>query len=182
MSQFLTYSDISSFRQGLNESRILQKAQESVRLKDTFLSHSSKDVNILPVIINILEKHGGLVYVDKIDTSLPPVTTEQTAAILKKNLQACKHLVLLVTKNSKDSRWIPWELGLADGQKGSRRVALFPVAELAYDTTWTETEYLGLYRRITWGTITNIQIKPGWIVRNHHTNKATTLRKWLQER
>jgi len=74
---------------------------------------------------------------------------------------------------------IPWELGLADGQKSASSVALFPVVETATETKWAEQEYLGLYRRILWGTLEGYD-KQVWMVYDHHTNTATHLRKWLR--
>lgn len=79
------------------------------------------------------------------------------------------------------SKWIPWELGLVDGEKGSQPVALFPTAETSYEQSWTETEYLGLYQRIVWGKIKDITEKDEWIVLNHEKNTAVRLKRWLTE-
>ena len=75
--------------------------------------------------------------------------------------------------------WIPWELGIADGEKGAYPVALFPTANKSNEQRWAEQEYLGLYRRIVWGTMTGWSEK-GWMVLNHVKNTATSLRKWLE--
>ena len=41
-------------------------------------------------------------------------------------------------------------------------------------------EYLGLYHRIEWGTMTG-RPKPTWMVRDHTKNTATALREWLTD-
>lgn len=144
MSQFATFDVLSSFNREVQEARLLKEASGSKIGKTVFLSHSSKDKEYLPALITILENNGGRVYVDNEDDRLPTNPNRKTAEILRDTVKYCRRFVLFVTTNSKDSIWIPWELGLADGEKGSRPVALFPVAERSYQQAWTETEYLGL--------------------------------------
>ena len=99
----------------------------------------------------MLESHGAAVYVDKKDGSLPPYTDKSTAKILKNRISESQKFVLLASEQSKDSRWVPWELGLADGYKGLGNVAIFPAVESKGRDAWTNWEYLGLYDRIIWG-------------------------------
>lgn len=158
---------------------MLKSASASRTGKTVFLAHSSKDKRYLPGVISVLENHGGHVYVDKSDDRLPESTNRETAEILRSTINGCRRFVVFVTPNSKDSRWIPWELGLADGEKGAYPVALFPTANDSHDQTWAEQEYLGLYRRIVWGTMKG-WTKKGWMVHDHIQNTATPLRKWLE--
>lgn len=74
---------------------------------------------------------------------------------------------------------MPWELGLADGEKGDRLIALFPAADSSAEQDWAKQEYLRLYSRIVWGTIENVMPEPGWIVWDYHKNTAAPLRTWL---
>jgi len=145
--------------------------------KTVFLSHSSKDEEHLPLIITILENHGARVYVDVKDERLPDTPSVETAKILRESLSFCRKFILFVTTNSKDSKWIPWELGVGDGEKRPSNVALIPAAEHAWDQKWAEQEFLGLYDRILWGNFVNE--KPEWLVYNHHNNSAVRLREWL---
>jgi hypothetical protein len=144
----------------------------------TFLSHSSKDADILPGVVRILENHGAAVYIDKKDPALPPYTTRNTASTLRSRIGKCKKFVLLASNNSKDSRWVPWELGLADGYKNPRNVAIFPSVDSQQNTSWTEWEYLGIYDRIVWGDLQGHQ-KKVWMVLNQEDNSATQLSDWL---
>jgi hypothetical protein len=50
---------------------------------------------------------------------------------------------LFLTPNTEDSRWIPWELGLAHSGKDAERIAMFPASDES-DRDWVEREYLGL--------------------------------------
>ena len=181
MGQFATFDDLSRVNRDLQKSVLLKEASSSKVGKSVFLSHSSKDKEYLPAIISILKNHGGSVYIDSEDDRLPTPPNRKTANILRETVNSCLRFVLFITTNSKDSRWIPWELGLADGEKGFWPIALFPTAANTYEQSWSEVEYLGLYHRIVWGKIKNVTEQDGWIVLNHENNTAITLRHWLTE-
>lgn len=180
MPIMVTFNEMNDFlNKDLNNNKILlENAQINLEAKNTFLSYSSKDSKYVPYVIKILESHGAKVYIDKGDDRLPNPPSVKTAAILKSSIHKCKKMVVFVTTNSKDSKWIPWELGLGDGTKTYDNVALFPSAENSYETTWLSQEYLGLYKRIVWGKINGYD-KELWMVYNHHDNTATPLKDWL---
>lgn len=157
---------------------IVAKAESRSPVAATFLSHSSKDTDILPVAVRVLEIHGASVYLDKKDSTLPPYTNRETAKKLRERISQCKKFVLLASDNSKDSRWVPWELGLADGYKKHANVAIFPSAENQAEAKWTEREYLGVYDRIVYGDLEGYADKI-WMVLNQEKNTATSLRRWL---
>lgn len=124
-----------------------------------------------------MESHGASVYIDKKDPRLPETTSHETASILRDTIQECSKFILFVSPNSKDSKWIPWELGYSDGNKNSSRTAIFPAVENHNETSWTEQEYLGLYERVMWGNFAN---KPHeWLVYNYKNNTAQGLSNWL---
>lgn len=182
----IQYPTLSLLRRFGNEvlaeeqATLLRKSQERSPTGSTFLSHSTQDTEYLPGVISLLEGHGGSVYVDKKDEKLPPTTSRETAAILRSRIFACRKFVLFATKNSKDSRWMPWELGIADGIKGTSRLAILPGLDSATDTSWTTQEYLGLYDRVVWGDLGD---EPGrvWMVLNQEKNTAITLAMWLSQ-
>ena len=128
--------------------------------------------------MQVLQNHGGMIYIDEIDPEMPPYTTDETAALLKQRINQTKRFVLLTSNNSKDSRWVPWELGIADGAKGLGKIALFPASDNTNDDSWTSWEYLGLYQRIVWGMLQGHQ-EELWMVLDHKANTAVTLRSWL---
>lgn len=181
MIRYITRSDLRSFSQELNlsEQASLRKSAASQGLSGaTFLSHSSKDDDLVIGAIQVLEGHGARVYVDEIDPEMPPYTTEETANLLKSRIRQTKRFVLLASSNSKDSRWVPWELGIADGYKNLEKIALFPASDSSSEHAWASWEYLGLYRRIVWGDLEGYKERV-WMVLDEKRNTATELKKWL---
>ena len=61
--------------------------------------------------------HGGVPYIDKGDNRLPKIPSVKTAKVLKEAIKSCRRLIVFITTNSKESKWIPWELGIGDGAK-----------------------------------------------------------------
>jgi TIR domain len=177
MLKFATYDDLRRIGKS-DVQQILRKASET-NDKTVFLSHSSDDHDFMPAVIAILENHGGKVYVDEKDPLTFNINVIETANRLREVIKICKKLVLFVTPNTKNSNWIPWELGLSDGKNGLKNIALFPSAERYYEQSWSEEEYLGLYQRIIWGNFENEQ-NLEWIVYNHKTNEGTKLECWLR--
>lgn len=143
------------------------------------MAHSSADEKTLPLAIGLLEKHGAKVYVDKIDHELPKKTSAETGVKLKERITQCPKFIVYVTANSKDSRWVPWELGIADEKKKLANVALLPDVGNQNNVDWPEQEYLGLYPRIVLATFDG-QNKPVWMVLDHHTKRGIELSVWLK--
>jgi len=180
MVDFLTYDDLLSIKKDLNESIILRSAKGFAG-KNVFLSYSSEDSDLVVSAIQVLQGHGGAVYLDRGDMSLPQTPSPETARILRDAIGFTRKLVVFVSTHSKNSRWVPWELGVGDGLKGSRSVSLFPVADFKHEQAWAEVEYLGLYRRIVWGRFEG-KSKSEWLVWDHHTNIAEPLAAWISDR
>lgn len=181
MINYITKRELRNFASGLtvNERKDLRATASTRSLSgSTFLSHSSKDEDLVVGAIQVLEGHGAKVYVDEVDPEMPPYTSEETAALLKKRINQTNRFVLLASKNSNESRWVPWELGIADGCKGVERIALFPAADSSADKSWASWEYLGLYLRIVWGNLKGRE-KPLWMVLDEKRNTATPLSDWL---
>ncbi|CAH0498033.1 toll/interleukin-1 receptor domain-containing protein [Novosphingobium sp. CECT 9465] len=182
MIRFVTKAELRRYAADLTitEQASLRKSASSRPLESaTFLSHSSKDKELVVGAIQVLEGHGARVYIDEIDPEMPPYTSEETAGILKSRIRQTQRFVLLASANSKDSRWVPWELGVADGYKGLDKIALFPAAENSSEPDWASWEYLGLYHRIVWGNIKG-RTDPLWMVLDHRRFSAIPLSDWLR--
>jgi len=180
MIRYATRDDLLRIgRENVTESRAkVAKAQSRDPSGLTFLSHSSKDNDLMPGVVRILENHGATVYLDKIDASLTTKSVREIAKTLRSRIQACKKFVLFASTSVKSSTWVPWELGLADGFKRSTNVAIFPSVDNMQEQTWTEQEYLGVYDRVIWGNYAG-QSEHQWLVWNQIANTAMTLRAWL---
>jgi hypothetical protein len=93
------------------------------------------------------------VYIDWLDSSMPPFTSAETADKIKKKIKECNKFILLATNSAIASKWCNWELGLGDAQKYIDRIALFPLSENS--GTWNGAEYLRIYPRIEESNYTN---------------------------
>lgn len=182
MNSYITLEELKKEAQvaSLEESNRIIEKSESQENKNIFLSHSSEDTKHLPYVINFLENYGGSVYIDKLDKDLPNTTNHETAVKLKGRIKTTEKFILFATKNSKESKWIPWELGLADGIKDYSKIAILPSAENVYEENWAEQEYLGIYQKIVRGSIQGGHGED-WIVKNFHDNTGTYLKDWLKQ-
>ena len=174
-----TASEIQNFSKGVVVESHLFEKRASASTADVFLSHSSADKNALPIVIGLLEQHGAKVYIDKSDKELPQKTSPETGAKLKERIAQCPKFIVLVTANSKSSRWIPWELGIADEKKKLANIAILPDVGNQLNVDWPEQEYLGLYPRIVLERFDG-QATPVWMVLDHHNRKGTELGQWLK--
>lgn len=126
---------------------ILKESNELVH-KNVFLSYSSDDSDIVPFVYQVLTINGGRVYLDKFDPRLPKSDFTKVAKKLSEAAERCDKMVLLVSRNVKDSIWIPWEIGLGHGYHTRKNVALFLATDDENNTSWKDQEYLGMYQRI----------------------------------
>lgn len=182
MIQYATRALLKGFADevAFSEQSTIRKSASSRQLQgSTFLSHSSKDEELVVGAIRVLEDHGASVYVDEIDPEMPPYTNDETASLLKKRIKQTMRFVLLTSENSKESRWVPWELGIADGEKGVSGIALFPASDTTDNSGWASWEYLGLYKRIVFGDLQGHQ-KPLWMVLDERQNVGIPLTTWLR--
>jgi hypothetical protein len=182
MAQYVTRDELRSIATELGvveAAKVRRDAASRSLAGSTFLSHSSKDEELVAGAIRVLENHGAMVYVDEVDPDMPPYTSEETAALLKTRIRDSSRFVLLASKNSKESKWVPWELGIADSAKSSSKIALFPASDSSFDKAWASWEYLGLYDRIVWGKLEGFQ-KEVWMVIDEKRNTGVELSKWLK--
>jgi TIR domain len=181
MIEYPTLSKLRAFqnRAAADSAATIRKAERRSVVGATFLSHSSKDKEYLPGVIQLLEEHGARVYIDKKDDTLPPYTSRETAEALRSRIIECDKFILFATESSKGSRWMPWELGVSDGLKPKSEIAVFPGVESVNDKDWAEREFLGIYDRVVWG---DIKGRPNrvWMVWNRERNSACELSAWLQ--
>lgn len=54
--------------------------------------------------------------------------------------------MILATNRALESKWVPWEIGIADSQNGMGNVAVIPIEDTG--TTWKGSEYVGIYARV----------------------------------
>ena len=160
-----------SATEALNEGRIT----DSTTQYDIFLSHSSKDKELIAGLKLILEDLGYKVYVDWNDDALNPnVVTPETAKILRARMKQCKSLVYAFSENASNSKWMPWELGYFDALRNSR-VAVLPISQTAKNS-FNGSEYLGIYYFIQIDPTTGGK-RALWI---HDGEKYVIYKSWLE--
>ncbi len=161
------------------ESELLDKAKGVTFTKlanhqkraNIFLSHSHKDAEIAKGFIAELACNGVSVYVDWNDTNMPRITSGETARKIKDKIQFCSIFAILATKNAMASRWVPWEIGIADQKKDERNVFIIPVQD-AYGR-YEGNEYMQLYKHIEIDSL-GVQrvVAPGQMVVNAAANES----------
>jgi hypothetical protein len=157
----------------LSNRRYITEAKETSAKANVFLCHSTSDDEHIDRVRLFFREFGSFVYADDYDKSLPDPPTVATAATLKARIADSGRFVVLVSPNSRGSRWIPWEIGVADGKKGVAPVAILPITTNGSEESWTVEHYFGLYPRIR-------LYDDGWCVLDPRDNKRWDLEHWLQ--
>lgn len=138
-----------------------------------FLSHSHEDEDIVNQAVEILGDQGVTVYVDWKDSTMPSVTSPETALRIKQKIAGCNKFVLLATNNALASRWVPWELGVADSKNSADNVIIMPVRDPPQ--AWTGNEYIGIYQTLEKDDSGNLAVFPPG------SNTGKSLKAWLQQ-
>ena len=76
-----------------------------------FLSHKKADRTDAISIAAYIENRGVICYVDEFDPSLQK-TDDITSAIMDR-VRSCSHLIAVVSENTNNSWWVPFEIGVA---------------------------------------------------------------------
>lgn len=149
-----------------------RKFERATNQPSVFLSHSHADRDLVVPAVNFLASQGVSVYVDWMDTTMPPVTNVATAQQLQLMILANRRFLLLATENSLASRWVPWELGYADGAKGRASIAVLAVRETALAEA--PNEYVHLYQEVA------LSVNFEWyLFEPNATEGYVPLRQWL---
>lgn len=112
---------------------------------DVFLSHASKDGDLILGVKSLLESFGFKVYVDWVDDPQldRSMVNKENAGLLRRRMRQSKSLVWAATEAASDSKWMPWELGYFDGFRPNQ-VAILPLVDNASDA-FKGQEYVALY-------------------------------------
>ena len=156
----------------LTEGRIVDSTKEY----DIFLSHSSKDKELIAGLKLILNDLGYTVYVDWSDGKLNPnEVTPDTAKVLRDRMKQCKSLIYAFSENASNSKWMPWELGYFDALKNSR-VAVLPISKTT-QYSYKGTEYVGVYFFIQFAKVKGENRNAIWVYNSD--GKYISFKTWL---
>ena len=148
---------------------------------DIFLSHSSKNAREVRRLKRLLEKMGYSVYVDWVeDAELDRSNvTPATAARLRHRISRSRSLLVHASEGARLSRWVPWELGYADGLH--RPVGILPVlAESRRTLSYKGDEYLGLYPYVDFEDDAKTGRREPWV--NRAPKTYVSFKGWLKGR
>ena len=164
------------------EQRILNENHRIYTLRnkyDLFLSHSYLDREEVLCLVQLFNNCNYSVYVDWInDYQLDrDNVSKATAELLRKRMLECKGLAYLVTGNSTNSKWCPWELGYFDGKSGNSRCCILPVMNYS-SSTYRGQEYLGLYPYLQYEKYADSDAYDFWVF-EQDSSKYVPLRSWL---
>lgn len=88
-----------------------------------FISHKSSDIDAAEAVAQYLMSNNIDVYLDKMDVDLQKKTKEMNAQgiadSINKALKCSTHILVLVSDQTKESWWVPYEVGYSKkGEKG----------------------------------------------------------------
>ena len=92
---------------------------------------------------------------------MPDKPNRETATKIQQKIKELHYFLFLATANSVASRWCPWEIGYADGQKPLSPILVVPTTD---GSSTHGNEYLQLYRRVDLGGQGSVEVwQPGQI-------------------
>lgn len=142
-----------------------------------FLSHKHGENEILVDVIAILKQHGGDVYVDWMDDTLPTSTSGATAKTLRSKIGNCNKFILVATEAAIASKWCNWELGIGDAKKYLENIAIFPIADNYSD--YSGREYMKLYPTIERVEVGNYPDQSTYHVKFPNSERLDSLKSWM---
>lgn len=164
----LKYKDLNSVintaeYRNINESYIRKVRTPYSENFDIFLCHSSRDIDeIVKLKSYLLKEYNKKAYVCEVDDPQldPAKANKDTAQTLQARMNASTELYFVLSKNTQNSIWMPWELGYFDGTK-NKNIKIFPlIDDSEYEIFDFEgQEYLELYPLFEHGEMYYMSLK-----------------------
>jgi len=137
------------------------------RYVDVFISHKMEDAEKARRLKRRIESFGLTCWIDADDGEMGqlPVDYKVLTDRIREHLRTCRCLIFAFSAKSRESRWMPWELGFFDGRWGQRLIGLYDLDEGATgDPTRQERstgnqgnigvfEFLRIYTELTPATL-----------------------------
>lgn len=135
-----------SEKRSFSETQNIINESRSFITFDIFLSHSYLDQSVIKGLFLELTSMGYKVYVDWIiDPHVDrKFVTKESAELIRKRMKSSKSLLLAISTNASNSKWMPWELGYVDGN--TSKCGIIPVSDSPNPSeSYHGFEYLKLY-------------------------------------
>ena len=97
------------------------------RYVDVFISHKMEDAEKAQRLKRRIESFGLTCWIDADDAEMEriqkalPVDYKLLTDRIREHLRTCRCLIFAFSAKSRESRWMPWELGFFDGRWGRGR-------------------------------------------------------------
>lgn len=142
---FITEADVTRVNLSRGEKARLIESSPSQATIDAFLSHSHHDRDMVMMFIDFMARVLNVsIYVDWADTAMPRVTSGITADQIKSQIEQHPLFFVFGTDRAFGSRWVPWEVGIADAKKTRSHILIWPVTN-SQPGTYLGNEYLSVY-------------------------------------
>lgn len=103
--------------------RAIYENKSIIHKNCVFISHKSEDIEVAKQVADLLQTEGIDVYLDVNDSGLQIATREENAnkivECIEKALLVSTDILVLVTDKTKESWWVPYEVGFAKMGKKS---------------------------------------------------------------
>jgi len=126
-----------------------QKDKNTIENYDSslYLSYALLDKKIVKKTANFFRAINKNIKVDMMEKSMSEKPSINTSRTVKNKIIKNDKFVFLATSTSIFSKWVNWELGIADCYKASEdKIIILPVADK--DSRWLGEVYFKLYPRI----------------------------------
>jgi hypothetical protein len=132
--------------QGLKKGHLLQMSKVTADLS-IYLAHCHMDgeaVKGLRILLGDLSPIK--LFLDFDESEAPRVTGRESADKVKATIASLDYFLILGTDNALTTRWVPWEVGVAESVKPLDHILFMPVADVSGQ--FRSTDYLQLYQTI----------------------------------
>lgn len=121
-------------RFGISRGPVVEARRSRVHAREDaptaiLLDVAEGDGDLLRPALNFIANQGTPVYVDFRDDRLPRGAEGEMAQWMRRGVRLDDRFVLVTTQGGLGSRWVPWQLALAEGALGLENVAVLTVED-----------------------------------------------------
>jgi len=106
-----------------------------------FISHKKEDESSALTILNHFKKNDVPAWIDVLDPELKKKSEGEVTKHIQLQLSKCTHLLALFTINTKNSYWVPFELGMA--YQLDKNIATIKLSDVEHPEYLNEFPILG---------------------------------------
>ena len=167
--RYVTYNDLNNQLIGVEN---ISKCYNNPVI--VLLSHKHEEVSFILKIKEFFDVQGIDIKIDWLDPDMNQVTIEETTYKIRQYIRNSDKFILIASESSKQSLWIPWELGFADGVKGLIDIAILPITY--NENKWKDREYYNIYDFLRYDEYERLSLC------NHEGLRIMSLIQWINKK